>query len=1040
LTGDTPSLQEVLRQRQRHDFVGRDARLAEFGANLALPPSDPDRRFIVNLHGVAGVGKTFLAQQYRRLAESSGAVCAYADEDCFDVVETMAAIAADFDRQQVRMPGFEAQLATYRQRRHEMESDPKAPLGDLVTSTTVRMGMSMAKTVPIAGMAAEAIDPDAVAAQLNRLRAYLGQRFSKKADIDLLLTPVEVLTRAFAAGINDLAEDRQVVLFFDTFERTAPFLEDWLLDLFSGKFGNLSTNLVTTIGGQHPLSSSRWVPLRSLIAVHPLEPFTEEEARSFLARRGVTDTQVVKVILGLSGRVPMWLATLADSNPQDSGSVPDPSEGAVQRFLKWEPDLQRRAIARLGALPRRFNHDILATAVGGGDDVEALFGWLCRLPFVSRTTDHWRYHDAVRDPMLRLARTTSPKQWREAHQRLAEYFAGERAALGIADDDGWADSVWQGLLIEEHYHRLCAAPTTALTPALEHAARSSEEGVSLSRRWSVMMTAAGDATGSEPLAAWGRRLTALLQGEDADDIGFLTELIERADLAPEQRVAAIASRGESYRRKQQFDLALADLDRVLASPAGTAAEAHLRRWRAFALRDLERFEEALADFGRDIELRPDNARSWACRAETLRLMGRYEDALLDIDRSVELDPASDWAIAERGAIHRALGAHEEALADFTRAIELDPANVWYRYQRGYTYEELERYEEALADFERALELEPANDWYIAQRGYALYRLHRYEEALADFTRAIELDPAYTWYWFQRGLIYMALRRFDEAMADLDRAIELDPAYQYAFAQRAELHRELTDFAAAMADLDRAIELDPEYTWAYFQRGLTNQALGRYEVSLTDLTRAVELDSDPSGALAQRGYAYLMLHRFAEALADLDQAIESDPDYEWAIALRGYVHLRDGDFAEAMADIDRAVELDRSSGWNRFLRGCVMRCEGRLDQSRQEVLAAVELESAAREDEPDEAMHAFNLIVCRIVLEQHMEAQALFDTAIDPAPADPVLIEFLEDLDFARSLPGIDTTLVTEFAERARAGLRKPKEPTDPSVPPPGSGA
>jgi hypothetical protein len=102
----------------------------------------------------------------------------------------------------------------------------------------------------------------------------------------------------------------------------------------------------------------------------------------------------------------------------------------------------------------------------------------------------------------------------------------------------------------------------------------------------------------------------------------------------------------------------------------------------------------------------------------------------------------------------------------------------------------------------------------------------------------------------------------------------------------------------------------------------------------------------------------------------------------------------------------------------------MRCEGRVDQSRQEALAAVELECAAREAEPDEAVHAFNLVVCRTMLGQHMEAKALFDTAIDAAPADQALIEFLEDLDFVQSLPGIDTALVAEFAERARTGLRE----------------
>ena len=55
-----------------------------------------------------------------------------------------------------------------------------------------------------------------------------------------------------------------------------------------------------------------------------------------------------------------------------------------------------------------------------------------------------------------------------------------------------------------------------------------------------------------------------------------------------------------------------------------------------------------------------------------RAMGRYEEALADFTRAIELDPADAWAIASRGQTYRLMGRYDEALADFTRAIELDP--------------------------------------------------------------------------------------------------------------------------------------------------------------------------------------------------------------------------------------------------------------------------------------------------------------------------------------------------------------------------------
>ena len=56
-------------------------------------------------------------------------------------------------------------------------------------------------------------------------------------------------------------------------------------------------------------------------------------------------------------------------------------------------------------------------------------------------------------------------------------------------------------------------------------------------------------------------------------------------------------------------------------------------------------------------------------------MGRYDEALADLNRAIELDPSRDWIIADRGETYRAMGRYDEALADFNRAIELDPSDA-----------------------------------------------------------------------------------------------------------------------------------------------------------------------------------------------------------------------------------------------------------------------------------------------------------------------------------------------------------------------------
>jgi tetratricopeptide (TPR) repeat protein len=937
LDGAAPNLQDVLRLRQQDTFVGRDSRLAEFQDNLRLPALHPDRRYIVNIHGIAGVGKSFLLQQFRRIAQAEGAASALVDEDYFDVVETMSALAAEFGRQDARLTEFEAQLATYRQRRRELESDPNAPLGDLITTTTVRAGLSLAKTVPVAGALTEFVDSDAVAAQANRFRTYLVQRFGKKSDIDLLLSPVEVLTRSFVDSINRVAAERRAVLCFDTFERTAPYLESWLLDLFTGKFGGLSANVVTVIAGQQSLADNRWSPLRSLIAAHPLEPFTEEEARGFLAQRGVTSEAVVDVILPLSGRIPMWLATLAENSPQDPGEIPDPSENAVKRFLKWEPDEERQKLAKAAALPRRFNRDILlAIPEAGGAD---LFEWLLQLPFVSRAGEYWRYHDAVRDPMLRLARITSPQQWRAQHQALAEHFADEQAAQGISDEHRWHDPDGQTIVIEEAYHRLCSAPGAVLPPTLEGAVVAAYAGVSMARRWSAMLTEAGGAAGAERVRSWGRRLTDLLKDED-DDTAYLTALVDSGELGTEALANALAIRGDSHRLRQRYEASLSDLDRAIELQPG---EARYHQWRGLTLQGLERYEEAVAELTRSLELDGSSGQVYGQRAMVLRMMDRGEETLADLDRAIALEPENGWLHLQRGLEHQIAARYEEALADYGRAVELDPEDdVSYR-QRGVIHQLAARYEEALSDLDRAIELDPLDGSSFTQRGYTYHLMKRETEAFADLDRAVELEPEDAWVHVFRGVSHADLDRAESALADFDRAIELNPDIPFAFAQRGWLHRTQERYAEAVADLDRALELDQSDSWAYANHGSALRALERYEESLPDFDRALEIQPDYQWVFAQRGASRSALGRHDAALPDLDRALELDPTDGWALTLRGQVFRALGRFEESLADFDRCVELSADLYWDLVERATTYRMMERFEESLSNVDRAIGLE-------------------------------------------------------------------------------------------------
>jgi tetratricopeptide (TPR) repeat protein len=60
------------------------------------------------------------------------------------------------------------------------------------------------------------------------------------------------------------------------------------------------------------------------------------------------------------------------------------------------------------------------------------------------------------------------------------------------------------------------------------------------------------------------------------------------------------------------------------------------------------------------------------RANTLNTLGRYQEALEDYDKAIEIDSKLANAYVNRGSAYSHLGATEKAIADYEKGLELDP--------------------------------------------------------------------------------------------------------------------------------------------------------------------------------------------------------------------------------------------------------------------------------------------------------------------------------------------------------------------------------
>ncbi|WP_108484850.1 tetratricopeptide repeat protein [Oceaniglobus ichthyenteri] len=228
----------------------------------------------------------------------------------------------------------------------------------------------------------------------------------------------------------------------------------------------------------------------------------------------------------------------------------------------------------------------------------------------------------------------------------------------------------------------------------------------------------------------------------------------------------------------RFDLAIAAYGRVPRDhPASDAAQLG----RAEALRKSGRVEAAIEAIQQVAQQRPDLPVVYVTLGDTLREQDRFDEAAKAYDQAVALlekPAAGQWIIYFARAItYERTDRWPEAEADFRTALELNPDQPQVLNYLGYSYvEKQQNLDEALAMIERAVAASPDSGYITDSLGWVFYRLGRYDEAVAPMERAVELMPVDPVINDHLGDVYWAVGRKLEAQFQWKRALSfIDPA-------------------------------------------------------------------------------------------------------------------------------------------------------------------------------------------------------------------------------------------------------------------------
>jgi Flp pilus assembly protein TadD len=153
-----------------------------------------------------------------------------------------------------------------------------------------------------------------------------------------------------------------------------------------------------------------------------------------------------------------------------------------------------------------------------------------------------------------------------------------------------------------------------------------------------------------------------------------------------------------------------------------------------------RFDSAMADFSKMIELAPKDVTGYIERAQTEDLSRHYDTALADANKALELKPNDALATKFRGFAYIGLSQWDKAVADFTVAIQADPNDPQNYDRRAWANRNLKNFPAAIEDYTTVLQKNPNDEDALVKRGATYAAMLDYEKAVADYQAALKIKP------------------------------------------------------------------------------------------------------------------------------------------------------------------------------------------------------------------------------------------------------------------------------------------------------------
>jgi tetratricopeptide (TPR) repeat protein len=422
-------------------------------------------------------------------------------------------------------------------------------------------------------------------------------------------------------------------------------------------------------------------------------------------------------------------------------------------------------------------------------------------------------------------------------------------------------------------------------------------------------------TTDETLAGVEYRMTATnTSGLGADTLSVQSS--ERS-LAPEISYADAVAATQRLRELSDQDVATplpryyrptkADLDSWLTEKT-TTVDGFLARGNA--LMDARRYDDAVHDFTRAIELDPKSVSAFSDRALAYLWKNNIPAAEKDIAaaKAQHMELAVLWRAQALLADQKGDTSGEINL--YTQSLKDEPENSFALVHRALAFADAKQFDRADQDLRAVETALGSTDETLLYHAQIAAKREDFQSAIDLYTKALAKYPGDSQLLNGRASAFHSLHQDDRALSDSAAALAVTPSLVGARLLRANIFRDRGDLRQTLAEADALAAQNADSDYAQVGAGRIYAAVGAADKALKCFDRAIAIQ--PA--------AYIFLNRaavrsrldFAAQLADIEAAQALEPESRDVLAEKALLLLRQGKYSEALASYDAALKDNADS--------------------------------------------------------------------------------------------------------------------------------